>query len=190
MSTPTNPSSANGARDRRSRRPSRPAATAPSAGRRSMTPRSCCRDCVSRVQAVTRMWCSGSTPTSWPKPSITALSASMALATWNSISPFHGTIPSSFPSTTGTSPSSTTRRRCLSHRHHSVTWCQGGNGADLIIQDPRTSTPGLGLMLWLKAVYGDSAADAWRSLSSRVLTVTAGWSEAYGLFLRARRRWC
>ncbi len=59
----------------------------------------------------------------------------------------------------------------------------GGNGADLIIQDPRTSTPGLGLMLWMKAVYGDAAADAWRSLSSRVLTVTAGWSEAYGLFL-------
>ncbi len=59
----------------------------------------------------------------------------------------------------------------------------GGNGADLIIQDPRTSTPGLGLMLWMKTVYGDSAADAWRTLSSRVLTVTAGWSEAYGLFL-------
>ncbi len=59
----------------------------------------------------------------------------------------------------------------------------GGNEADLIIQDPRTSTPGLGLMLWIKAVYGDGAADAWSALSSRVLTVTKGWSEAYGLFL-------
>ena len=53
----------------------------------------------------------------------------------------------------------------------------------LIVQDPRTSTPGLGLMLWLKAVYGDRAADAWRRLSKRILTVTSGWSEAYGLFL-------
>ena len=59
----------------------------------------------------------------------------------------------------------------------------GGEGKDLIIQDPRTSTPGLGLLLWIKAVHGDGAADAWRSLSSRVLTVTRGWSEAYGLFL-------
>ena len=53
----------------------------------------------------------------------------------------------------------------------------------LIVQDPRSSTPGLGLMLWLKAVYGDDAAAAWQRLSARVLTVTKGWSEAYGLFL-------
>ena len=59
----------------------------------------------------------------------------------------------------------------------------GGEDKDLIIQDPRTSTPGLGLLLWIKAVHGDGAVAAWRSLSSRVLTVTRGWSEAYGLFL-------
>ncbi len=53
----------------------------------------------------------------------------------------------------------------------------------LIVQDPRTSTPGLGLLLWLKAVYGDDAGDAWRRLSKRILTVTSGWGEAYGLFL-------
>ena len=54
---------------------------------------------------------------------------------------------------------------------------------DLIIQDPRTSTPGLGLMLWIKSVYGDGAADAWTRIAPRILTVTKGWSEAYGLFL-------
>ena len=52
----------------------------------------------------------------------------------------------------------------------------------LVIQDPRTSTPGLGLLLWVKAVYGDDAAEAWERLSSRILTVTPGWSEAYSLF--------
>jgi thiamine transport system substrate-binding protein len=52
----------------------------------------------------------------------------------------------------------------------------------IVIQDPRTSTPGLGLLLWVKAVYGDDAAQAWAKLSQRVLTVTPGWSEAYGLF--------
>lgn len=58
-----------------------------------------------------------------------------------------------------------------------------GNANDkIIIQDPRTSTPGLGLLLWVKAVYGDEAADAWKKLQARVLTVTPGWSEAYGLF--------
>ncbi|MCL4156885.1 UNVERIFIED_CONTAM: hypothetical protein GTU68_016470, partial [Idotea baltica] len=54
----------------------------------------------------------------------------------------------------------------------------------IIIQDPRTSTPGLGLMLWVKAVYGDDAAAAWEKLQPKILTVTTGWSEAYfSLFL-------
>ena len=52
----------------------------------------------------------------------------------------------------------------------------------IAIQDPRTSTPGLGLMLWLKALYGDEAPGAYAKLAGRVLTVTPGWSEAYGLF--------
>ena len=54
----------------------------------------------------------------------------------------------------------------------------------IVIQDPRTSTPGLGLVLWVKAVYGDKAAEAWAKLKRRVLTVTPGWSEAYGLFTK------
>lgn len=52
----------------------------------------------------------------------------------------------------------------------------------IAIQDPRTSTPGLGFLLWMKAVYGDEAEDAWAKLRNKVLTVTPGWSEAYGLF--------
>ena len=58
-----------------------------------------------------------------------------------------------------------------------------GNPDDkIVIQDPRTSTPGLGLLLWVKQVYGDKAPEAWAKLSKRVLTVTPGWSEAYSLF--------
>ena len=54
----------------------------------------------------------------------------------------------------------------------------------IIIQDPRTSTPGLGLLLWMKSVYGDDAAEKWEALQPRILTVTKGWSEAYfSLFL-------
>ena len=54
----------------------------------------------------------------------------------------------------------------------------------IVIQDPRTSTPGLGLLLWVKSVYGDKAGEAWAKLRERVLTVSPGWSEAYGLFTK------
>jgi thiamine transport system substrate-binding protein len=54
----------------------------------------------------------------------------------------------------------------------------------VIYQDPRTSTPGLGLLLWMKSVYGNDAADAWERLASHTVTVTKGWSDAYGLFLK------
>ncbi|WP_146000668.1 thiamine ABC transporter substrate binding subunit [Chimaeribacter coloradensis] len=54
----------------------------------------------------------------------------------------------------------------------------------VIYEDPRTSTPGLGLLLWMQKVYGDQAADAWQKLAKKTVTVTKGWSEAYGLFLK------
>ncbi|OED49301.1 thiamine ABC transporter substrate binding subunit [Leisingera sp. S232] len=53
----------------------------------------------------------------------------------------------------------------------------------IVIQDPRSSTPGLGLLLWVKAAYGDEAPAVWKGLSDNVVTVTKGWSEAYGMFL-------
>ena len=59
---------------------------------------------------------------------------------------------------------------------------EGDPSEKIVIQDPRTSTPGLGLLLWVKSVYGDEADDAWAKLKDRVLTVTPGWSEAYGIF--------
>ncbi len=54
----------------------------------------------------------------------------------------------------------------------------------LVIQDPRSSTPGLGLMLWIKSLYADRAGELWKNLSPSILTITPGWSEAYGLFLK------
>ncbi|WP_296640501.1 thiamine ABC transporter substrate-binding protein [Roseinatronobacter sp.] len=52
----------------------------------------------------------------------------------------------------------------------------------LIWQDPRSSSAGLALLLWVDQLYGEDAADVWAALSERTVTVTAGWSEAYGLF--------
>jgi thiamine transport system substrate-binding protein len=53
----------------------------------------------------------------------------------------------------------------------------------IVIQDPRSSTPGLGLLMWVKAAHGDRAAEIWAGLADNIVTVTPGWSEAYGLFL-------
>jgi thiamine transport system substrate-binding protein len=61
---------------------------------------------------------------------------------------------------------------------------EGDPTQKIAIQDPRTSTPGLGLLLWVRSVYGDEAPEAWAKLKGRVLTVTPGWSEAYGLFTK------
>ena len=57
------------------------------------------------------------------------------------------------------------------------------SGLKIVIQDPRSSTPGLGLLLWVKTAYGDDAPAIWEGLADNIVTVTKGWSEAYGLFL-------
>ena len=49
----------------------------------------------------------------------------------------------------------------------------------IIIQDPRTSTPGLGLLLWMHTVYGDDAHAKWQQLSGKVLATTQSWSDGY-----------
>ena len=56
----------------------------------------------------------------------------------------------------------------------------------IVIQDPRTSSPGLGLLLWIKKLYGNRAAQVWRALFSnkKIVAVTQSWSESYGLFLK------
>jgi thiamine transport system substrate-binding protein len=53
----------------------------------------------------------------------------------------------------------------------------------IVIEDPRSSTPGLGNVLWVAAAYGDRAPEIWAGLKPHVLTMTRGWSEAYSLFL-------
>ncbi|XKM14498.1 thiamine ABC transporter substrate binding subunit [Orbaceae bacterium ac157xtp] len=54
----------------------------------------------------------------------------------------------------------------------------------IVYPDPRTSTPGLGLVLWMNKVYSDNTTNAWQSLAKHTLTVTKGWSAAYSLFLK------
>ena len=39
------------------------------------------------------------------------------------------------------------------------------------------------MLLWIKSIYGDSSQAVWKSLDSKIVTYTPGWSEAYGMFL-------
>jgi thiamine transport system substrate-binding protein len=57
------------------------------------------------------------------------------------------------------------------------------NDLKIVIQDPRTATPGLGLMLWVNAVYGEEAPAVWQKLAPKLVTVTKGWWDAYSMFL-------
>lgn len=60
----------------------------------------------------------------------------------------------------------------------------GKSDLKIVIEDPRSSSPGLGLLMWVKAAYGDRAPEIWQALADNIVTVTPGWSEAYGLFLK------
>ncbi len=54
----------------------------------------------------------------------------------------------------------------------------------LLIQDPRSASPGLGLVLWIQHLYGSEAAEVWGDLNPKIVTVTADWSTSYQLFLQ------
>ena len=54
----------------------------------------------------------------------------------------------------------------------------------VVLEDPRSDTPGLGLVLWIKAAYGDRAPEIWAGLKPHIATMARSWSDAYGLFLK------
>jgi thiamine transport system substrate-binding protein len=54
----------------------------------------------------------------------------------------------------------------------------------IILEDPRTSTPGLAFLLYTRDVLGKGASAFWERFRGQWLTLTPGWDEAYGLFLK------
>ncbi len=53
---------------------------------------------------------------------------------------------------------------------------------ELILMDPRTSTPGLGFLLWTVSVYEDGWTEYWNRLKPAILTISDGWSQGYALY--------
>ena len=55
----------------------------------------------------------------------------------------------------------------------------------VIYQDPRTSSVGRGLLVWMNAIYpADKIQSAWKELDKHTVTVGKGWSDTYGAFLK------
>lgn len=52
----------------------------------------------------------------------------------------------------------------------------------LIIMDPRTSSPGLGFLLWTKKTEKEDFKTFWKKLMPNILTISESWSSGYGLF--------
>jgi thiamine transport system substrate-binding protein len=53
----------------------------------------------------------------------------------------------------------------------------------IILLNPATSSPGRNFLLFTVAVFGeDRWLDYWKKLKPNILTITAGWSEGYGLY--------
>ena len=54
-----------------------------------------------------------------------------------------------------------------------------------MIENPKTSSPGLSMLHWTIAVFGeDGYLDYWKKLQKNLLSVTDGWSAAYGMFTK------
>jgi len=53
-----------------------------------------------------------------------------------------------------------------------------------ILQDPRTSTPGLGFLVATKVVFKDKLWDFWKKARHHWRSITSGWKDSYGLFMK------
>ena len=56
----------------------------------------------------------------------------------------------------------------------------------IVVQDPRTSPVGMGLLKWMSAVFDQHKMEAISKLDKQIITYTPGWSEAYGMFLEEK----
>ena len=56
----------------------------------------------------------------------------------------------------------------------------------IVVQDPRTSPVGKGLLTWISRVFYQNEEEVIKKLNKQIITYTPGWSEAYGMFLEKK----
>ena len=56
----------------------------------------------------------------------------------------------------------------------------------IVLMDPRTSTPGLGFVAWTRAIFqnDEDFSNFWTSLKPNILSMASSWSAGYGLFTK------
>lgn len=54
--------------------------------------------------------------------------------------------------------------------------------AELVLSDPRSSTPGLGLLYWTIAARGDDFLEYWRQLKPSIRKIAPDWSTSYNIY--------
>lgn len=59
---------------------------------------------------------------------------------------------------------------------------------EIIVQDPRLSTPGLGFLLWVLKVKKDGAWDYLKKFKDQVKVISPSWDMAYGLFKKKQAK--
>lgn len=57
----------------------------------------------------------------------------------------------------------------------------------IALEDPRSDTPGLGLLLWIEAAYGDKAPAIWAGLKPHIATMARSWNSASSIPLPVKR---
>lgn len=60
----------------------------------------------------------------------------------------------------------------------------------VILIDPRTSSVGLGLLLWTYNALGEEYISWWKTMKENALTIASGWSSGYGLFTEGEAPIC
>ena len=56
----------------------------------------------------------------------------------------------------------------------------------IVVQDPRTSPVGMGLLTWISRVFNQNKEEVIQKINKQIITYTPGWSEAYGMFLEEK----
>ena len=57
------------------------------------------------------------------------------------------------------------------------------NDLKIVVQDPRTSPVGMGLLRWMKSIFENEYQSNMKELNKKIITYTPGWTESYGMFL-------
>jgi len=103
-----------------------------------------------------------------------------------SLSKFPGLVPYDFGALTFLADSQELARAGVSFPKSLQDLLQPEWNKNFVLEDPRTSSPGLQLLLFSEKVLGVGFAPYWKALRGQWLAVPPSWSAAYGMFVQGK----